>query len=109
MSRSFQHFEAYLSEFEDGALCQRRERIRRLRRRPQVDRRAREPAQLQMTCDEIGVEMGQEYMLDLERVFGGERKVMVRVALRVNDGRRACLLVSNNVRSVRQTRQIELL
>jgi hypothetical protein len=55
-----------------------------------------------MPGDEIGVEMRQEYVLDLERVLGGKRNVLVRVPLRVNDGCRACLLVSNQVRSVRQ-------
>jgi hypothetical protein len=42
-------------------------------------------------------------------MLGGKRGVLVRVALRINDSRRARLLVSNNVGSVRQTRQIELL
>jgi len=54
-----------------------------------------------MPGDKIGVEMRQEYVLDLERVFGGKRNVLVRVTLRVNDGCRACLLASNNVGSVR--------
>jgi len=61
-----------------------------------------------MPGDEIGVEMRQEYMLDFEGVLGGKGKVLVRVTLRVNDGCRACLLVSNYVGSVRQARQIEL-
>jgi hypothetical protein len=62
-----------------------------------------------MSSDEIGVEMRQEYVLDLKSVLGGKRDVLVRVALRINDGCRAGLLVSNNVRGVRQARQIELL
>jgi hypothetical protein len=37
----------------------------------------------------------QEYMFDFEAVLGGNRDVLVRVALRVNDGCRACRLVSN--------------
>jgi hypothetical protein len=62
-----------------------------------------------MSSNEIGVEMRQEYVLDLKGVLGGKRDVLVRVALRINDGRRAGLLVSNNVGGVRQARQIELL
>ena len=54
-----------------------------------------------MPGDKIGVEMRQEYVLDLEYVFGGKRNVLVRVTLRVNDGCRACLFVSDNVGSVR--------
>src|ERR1017187_758697 len=62
-----------------------------------------------MPGDKIGVEVRREYVLDLERVLGGKGNVLVRVPLRVNDGSRACRLVSNNVGSVRQARQIELL
>ena len=87
----------------------RSKRVPRFRRGAEIDRRAHAIAQLQMPGDKIGVEMRQEYVLDLERVFGGKRNVLVGVALRVNDGRRACRLVSNHVGSVRQARQIELL
>ena len=62
-----------------------------------------------MPGDKIGVEMRQEHVLDLEAVLGGKRDVLVDVALRVNDGCRACRLVSNEVGGVRQARQIELL
>jgi hypothetical protein len=56
----------------------------------------------------IGVEVGEEYVPDLESVFGSEGNVLIRVALRVNDGGRACSFVSNNVGGVCQARQIEL-
>src|SRR5207249_8940913 len=62
-----------------------------------------------MPGDEIGVEMRQEYVLNLQGVLGDKRNVLVGVPLRVDHGCRACRLVSNNVGSVRQTRQIELL
>jgi hypothetical protein len=62
-----------------------------------------------MAGNEIGVEMGEEDVADLERVLGGEGDVLVRVALRVNNGCRARRLVSDEVRGVRQARQIELL
>jgi hypothetical protein len=57
----------------------------------------------------VGVEMRQEYALDLECVPGGESDILIRVSLRVNHCRHSCLFVSNNVGSVRQARQIELL
>src|SRR5665213_698189 len=62
-----------------------------------------------MAGDEVGMKMRQEYVLDLDRVLGGEGDVLVDVALRVNDGCRACLLVSYDIGSVRQARQVELL
>jgi hypothetical protein len=61
-----------------------------------------------MTGNKIGVEMSQEYVFDFEGVPGGERDVLVRVALGVNDGGRAGRFVSYQVGSVRQARQIEL-
>ena len=84
-------------------------RVRRFSRGAEIDGRAHAIAQLQMPGNEIGVEMRQEYVLDLERVLGGKGDVLVGVALRVNDGCRARLLVSDHVGSVRQARQIELL
>src|ERR1700680_3042311 len=53
--------------------------------------------------------MGQEYVLDLEGVFGGKGEVLVGVTLRVDDGRCAGLLVSYEVGSVGEAGQIELL
>ena len=48
-----------------------------------------------MSRDEIGVEVRQEYVLDLERVVGREGDVLIRVALRVDDGCCAGLLVAD--------------
>jgi hypothetical protein len=62
-----------------------------------------------MSGDKIGVEMRQEYVPDFESVLGSKGNVLVYVPLRVNNSGGACLLISNNVGSVRQTRQIELL
>jgi hypothetical protein len=62
-----------------------------------------------MPGDKIGVEMRQEYVLDLEPVLCGKRHVLVDVPLRVNDDCRTRMLIANNVRSMRQTWQIELI
>jgi hypothetical protein len=59
--------------------------------------------------NEIGVEMGQEDVPDFERVFEGERDVLIDVPLRVHNGCRARRFVSNQVGGMRQARQIELL
>jgi hypothetical protein len=61
-----------------------------------------------MAGDKIGVEMRQKYVLDLESVLSGKGGVLVRVALRVDDGGRARRLIPNHVRGVRQAGQIEL-
>jgi hypothetical protein len=87
--RSLQYLEAHFSEFDSRAVGERCERIARLGRGSQVDCRAHAVAQFQMPGDEISMKVGQEYVLDLERVFGGKCHVLVGVALRVNDCRRA--------------------
>src|SRR5579863_6126480 len=51
----------------------------------------------------------EKSVFDVKRVFSGKSEVLVRVALRVNHGGRACRFVPNEVGSVRQARQIELL
>jgi hypothetical protein len=61
-----------------------------------------------MPGDKIRMKVRQDHVLDLERVLGGKRNVLVGVSLRVNDGRCPPGLVPNQVGSVRQARQIEL-
>jgi hypothetical protein len=61
-----------------------------------------------MPCDKIGVKVRKKYVFDFEAVLGRISDVLVRVALRVNDGGRARHLVSDQVGSVGQARQIEL-
>ena len=109
MARRFQNFQAHAPEFENVAMAHRSERVPGFGHCAKINPCAHPIAQLQMPCDEIGVEMRQKYVLDRKRMPGGKRGVLVRVALRINDSRSARLLVSNNVGSVRQTRQIELL
>ena len=105
----FQRFQADASEFEDVAIVERSERVRRFRGGAEIDGRADAIAQFEMPGDEIGVEMGEEDVLDGEGVFGGEGEVLIDVALRIDNGGGAGCLVANEVGSVRQARQIELL
>ena len=109
VARRFEGLQAHASELEDLAIAKRNEYIRCLRHGSQIDFCAYPIAQFQMSSNEIGMEMRQEYVLDLKSVLGSKRDVLVRVALRVNDGCRTGLLVSNKVGGVRQARQIELL
>jgi hypothetical protein len=62
-----------------------------------------------MAGDKIGVQMSEEHVFDVETVLGGKSNVLVDVALRVDDGRDSCGFVTNQVGSMRQTRQIKLL
>src|ERR1700683_324534 len=104
MPRRFHRFQAYFSKFENVTIANRSERVARFRRGPEIDRCAYAIAQFQMPGDEISMEMRQKNVLDLERVLGGKRNVLVNVPLRVNNRRRARLLVPNNVGSMSQTR-----
>ena len=61
-----------------------------------------------MPGDEVGVEMGEEHVRDAQPVLGGNAKVLIDVALRIDDGRGARLLVADEIRRVRQAIQIEL-
>jgi hypothetical protein len=65
-------------------------------------------AQFQMPGDKIGMQMSQYHVLNFECVLGGEGDILFRVALRVNDGGRACRLISNQIGGVRKARKIEL-
>src|SRR5579872_2534995 len=61
-----------------------------------------------MAGDEVGVEMGEEDVLDSEVVLGGEGDVLVDVALGVDDGAFAGLFVADEVGGVGQAGEVEL-
>src|ERR1700692_2680496 len=81
VARRFQNFQAHASEFQNVAIVKRGERVPGFSRRAKINGCAYAVAQLQMPGDEIGVEMGQEYMFDLERVLSSKRDVLVCIAL----------------------------
>ena len=62
-----------------------------------------------MPGDEVGVEVREEDVRDPQAVLGGEREVLIDVALRIDDRRRVRLLVADQIRRVREAIQIELL
>ena len=81
VTRCFQHLQTYALEFENVAIATRSKCVRCFGRRAEIDRCAHAIAQFQMPGNEIGVEMSQEYVLDLERVFGSKLNVLVRIPL----------------------------
>ena len=60
-----------------------------------------------MATDKIGVQMRLDNIFDLNILSGGFLDVLINVALRINHSRFA--FRTNQVRSMRQTSQIELL
>ena len=109
VARRFQHFQAHATEFEKVAVVVRGKCIPGLGRGAHMNFRAGAIAQLQMSGDKIGVQMGEKDVLNFKSVLGGKLNVLVGVALRINHDGGAGRLISNDVRRVRQTWQIELL
>ena len=89
-----------MTELENTTVVQGREGVLCLRCGAEVDRRAHAIAQLQVSRHKIGMEMGQEHMLDLQPVFGGEGEVPVDVTLRIDNRCGASLFIPDDVRSV---------
>ena len=109
VTRRLERLQPHPAEIDDVAVVERRERVLRLRGRAQIDRRAGAIAQLEVAGNEVGVEVREEDVLDPQAMLGGEREVLIDVTLRVDDGRRARLLVADQIRGVREAIQIELL
>ena len=109
MARCLQHLQPNPPEFKMLTIPKRSKRVRRLRRRPQVDRRAHVIPQLQMPRNKIRVQMRQEHMLDLKRMLSREGQVLIRIPLRIHHRRSTRLLIANDIRSMRQAGKIELL
>jgi hypothetical protein len=59
-------------------------------------------------CAAENSKVRQQNVFDFEPVLSGERDVLVRVTLRINNGGRASHFIPNHVRGMRKTRQIEL-
>jgi hypothetical protein len=105
----FERREPYAAELHAVAIVKRRERVLGPRNRAQVDGGACAVAQLEMAGDEVRVEVREEDVRNAEAVPGGEFKVLADVALRIDDGSRARLLVPDQVRCVCKAIEIELL
>ena len=97
------------TEVDDITVVERSEFVLGSRGGAEIDRRPGAIAQLEVTGDEVRVEVREEDVPDPQIVLGGERKIVIDVALWIDDSRRARLLVPDEVRRVRQTIQVKLL
>ena len=79
-----------------------------LRTGAEMDRRAATVAQFQMAGYEIGVEMSEEDVTDLEAETCGVSQVLLDVALGIDDDGGRTSLVSQQIRRVCQTAQVVL-
>ena len=61
-----------------------------------------------MAGDEVGVKVGEEDVLDLEFILGGEGDVLIDVALRIDDRGNAGLFVTDEVGGVGEAAEVEL-
>jgi hypothetical protein len=84
VSRRFECLQPDVPELDAIAVGERRERILRLCRGAEVNRGADAIAQLQMSGDEVGVEVRQQHVPDREAVLRCECHVLIDVALRID-------------------------
>ena len=109
MPRRFQRLDADRSEIDRGALADRFELVFGNRFPAEADDRAHAVAQLEVTGNEIRVEVRQKDVRDSKVVIRRERQILIDVALRIDDSRGTALLISNDVRGVCETVEIKLL
>ena len=102
VARRFERFQAEASKFDYGAVCERGETVFGLCLGAKINRGASAVSQFQVACDEIRVQMSEDHVLDFEFVLGGEFQIARDVALRIDDGGCARLLVTNQVGRVRE-------
>jgi hypothetical protein len=109
MAGCFEDRQSDRAELDDIAVVQWRGRILRFRRLADVDAGAGPIAQLEVTGDEIGMQVGEEDVSDTQPVLRRERHVLIHVALRVDHRRHLRLLIADEIRGVGEALQVELL
>jgi hypothetical protein len=100
--------QADIAELQRVAVLERMEVVVRLRASTEVDGRPHALLQFQMAGHEVRVEMGQDDVLDREAIPRRVVDVPVDVTTRVDDDGRACPLVADQVRRLRQTAEVVL-
>jgi hypothetical protein len=108
VARRFEYLDAHAAKIDGAAVADGREAVFRDGFPPEVYRRADAVAELQMSRNEVRVEVCEENVGDAQSVFGGEVEVLIDVALRIDDRGSAGGFIADDVRSVRQAVQIEL-
>jgi hypothetical protein len=108
MAGSFEDLEPHSRKFERVAVLHGHESIFRLGAGAEMDRRPAAVAQFQMAGDEVGMEVGQEDMPDLQDEFLGIRKILLDIALGVDHDAGRAGFVAQQVGSVSQAAQVVL-
>ena len=108
MAGSFEDLQAQSREIERIAILHRHEGVFRLGAGAEMDGRAATVAQFQMAGDEVGVEVGEEDVADLQAEFLGVGQVLLDIALRVDDDGGRTGLVSEQIGGVGQAAQVIL-
>ena len=106
MARGLEHDQAHPPEPHFLAVAHGRERILRDRARTEVDRGLLAVAKLQMTGDEVGVEMSQEHVCDSAAEPPRISDVLLDIPLRIDDRRLTAVLIGDQVRRVGQTAEV---
>ena len=109
VTRSLERLECHArAQLQHVTIRQGLERKLRLSARAEADRRADLITQLEMSRDEIGMEVGQDRVANLEPLLLRIGDVLVDVTLRVNDRSDPASLVRHEVGGVSQAAEVVL-
>jgi hypothetical protein len=97
---SLEGFQANAAEFDDRAIGEGREPIFGLGFGAEIDCGTGAVAKFQVAGDEIGVEMSEEDVFDLQIAFGREGEVAIHIALGINNRGYVGLPIADQVRGV---------
>ena len=109
MARGLQDLEPQSAELKALAVPHRSEVVLGLGASTEMDPRARLVPELKMTGHEVGVEMGEKDVPDLESMVLGINLVLACIPLGIDHYRRSGFLVTQEVGSVGETAEIVLL
>ena len=104
----FEDLQAQAGEVERVAILHGDEGVLGLGAAAEMDGGAAAVAQFQMAGDEVGVEVGEEDVADLEAEFFGVGEVLLDVALRVDDDGGAAGFVAEQVGGVGEAAEVVL-
>ena len=108
VSGRLENRQAKSAEFKRGAVVHRRERVFSLGSGSKVDLSTRAVSELEMTGEEVCVEMGQEHVTDLNSKPVRVSHVLVHVPLWIDDRRRAACLIGDQIRGMREAAEVVL-
>ena len=106
--RRLENRQANSAEFKRGTVFHRRERVFSLGRGSEVDLSTRSVSELEMAGEEVCVEVGQEYVTDLDSKPVRVSHVLVHVPLWIDDRRYEAFLIGNQIRGMREAAEVVL-